>query len=259
MTKIKYLIPNSITAMNLLFGIFAIIAVIDSGSDMDAIMQASWLIVIASLFDGLDGKVARLTNAQSRFGVEFDSIADLAAFVLAPAFISYKIISLAGASSLGVVAVIFYVITGAVRLARFNVLQGDEKKKGLFKGLPTPAGAGNLLAVILFMGHYYGGAIPLEKISSVLLVLLFLTGILMVSNVKYDNIMSMFFVKQRNLLLAGKYPLPFVVFLAYLTVLVITRNVAYFFLPFLIYYHLRAFFLIISEGLTAKKIKSESA
>lgn len=253
----KYFIPNSLTAFNLILGVFAILNVISgSANDYALIMASSWLIVLASIFDGLDGKVARMTNSQSDFGVEFDSIADLCAFVLAPAFVAYKVLCVGGDNlkPISMLAISVYILGGAIRLARFNITQGGETKKGKFFGLPTPAAAGNILAILLFFGHYYKNDVNYSILLPLLLGVLFFSGILMVSNVSYDNIMTMFRLPSKKMYFRGKYSYSLIVFIIFMFISIITKNFPYFIIVSIIFYHVKSWIVITYSVINKNKI-----
>jgi CDP-diacylglycerol--serine O-phosphatidyltransferase len=140
---------------------------------------AAICILISAVFDGLDGKVARATGTTSKFGVEYDSLADLVAFGVAPGLIMY-FWALKPFGRLGWVAAFLFVVCGALRLARFNV-QVETVESKRFVGLPIPAAASMVSATILFFTHMGLSAYRKHTI----LVLIYLLAFLMVSNIKY--------------------------------------------------------------------------
>ena len=137
-----YLLPNLLTTGCLFSGFYAIVAAIDGNFE-----RAGMSVFIAMLFDGLDGRVARLTNTESAFGKEFDSLADMVAFGVAPAIVSYqwgvaRIAEYGRAwGRLGWLAAFFYAVAAALRLARYNTRVGSTDKR-FFEGLPSPSAAG---------------------------------------------------------------------------------------------------------------------
>jgi len=137
-----YLIPSLFTTGNLICGFFSIILTFNG-----KYLEAAYLIILAHLLDGLDGYVARLTKSTSQFGVEFDSLADLISFGLAPAILVYYW-ALVPWKTWGSVAACLFVVCGALRLARFNV-QIKSVEKSHFVGLPTPAAAEMIVAIVL--------------------------------------------------------------------------------------------------------------
>jgi len=170
-----YLLPNLFTMGNLFCGFFAIISAIKG----DYVTAAS-AIIVANLFDILDGKVARMMKATSRFGMEFDSLADLISFGVAPALLIFQW-SLSSFGRFGWLAAFLFVACGALRLARYNV-QAASAEKGVFNGLPIPAAASMAATTVLFTEHL--GATGLER-NVVLLLLCYVLAFLMVSNIKY--------------------------------------------------------------------------
>lgn len=141
-----YLLPNTLTLCGMFCGYFAIMSAINGNY-----VYAAWAIIIATVFDGLDGWIARLTNTSTRFGVELDSLSDLVAFGVAPAVMMYKW-TLMPFGRLGWAASFLFVACGALRLARFNVQTGSASSKA-FKGMPIPGAAAILSSIIIF---YYG-------------------------------------------------------------------------------------------------------
>ncbi|MBI5102352.1 MAG: CDP-diacylglycerol--serine O-phosphatidyltransferase [Nitrospirae bacterium] len=141
-----YLLPNTLTLCGMFCGFFAILSSINGNY-----VYAAWAIIAATIFDGLDGWIARLTNTSTRFGVELDSLSDLVAFGVAPAVMMYKW-TLMPFGRLGWGASFLFVACGALRLARFNVQTGSPGSKA-FKGIPIPAAATILCSVVIF---YYG-------------------------------------------------------------------------------------------------------
>ena len=129
-----YILPNLVTTGSLFAGFYGIVATMNGNYNL-----AAWFILISAIFDGLDGKVARLTGTTSRFGVEYDSLADLVAFGVAPGLLMYAW-ALKPFGKLGWLAAFLYVVCGALRLARFNV-QVDTVESKRFVGLPIPAAA----------------------------------------------------------------------------------------------------------------------
>ncbi|MEA3333246.1 MAG: CDP-diacylglycerol--serine O-phosphatidyltransferase [Pseudomonadota bacterium] len=170
-----YLLPNLFTMGNIFCGFFAMISAIKGDYAI-----AATAIIVANVFDILDGKVARMMNATSRFGMEFDSLADLVSFGVAPALLIFQW-SLSSFGRLGWLAAFLFVACGALRLARYNV-QAETTEKGTFNGLPIPAAASMAATTVLIAEHF--GAIGIEH-NIVLLLLCYGLAFLMVSNVKY--------------------------------------------------------------------------
>ena len=172
-----YLLPNLLTTASLFCGFYALIAATQAHFS-----EAAVAIFIALILDGLDGKVARLTQTTSHFGKEYDSLADLMAFGAAPAFLVYKW-SLTGFGRLGWVAAFLFVVCGALRLARFNV-QTESRDPRYFYGLPIPAAAAVVAGTVLGVEHF---RLSSESAGAISLVLLYLLSYLMVSNLPYRS------------------------------------------------------------------------
>jgi CDP-diacylglycerol--serine O-phosphatidyltransferase len=142
-----YLLPNPLTLCGMFCGFYSIMSAINGN-----FIYAAWAIILANIFDGLDGWIARLTNTTTRFGVELDSLSDLVAFGVAPAVMMYKW-SLVPFGRLGWAAAFLFVACGALRLARFNVQTGSSGSKA-FKGMPIPGAASILASVVIFYYWY---------------------------------------------------------------------------------------------------------
>lgn len=141
-TKLAFFLPNTFTALNMGCGFIAILSSIQG-----EFYRACMFIFLAAIFDSVDGRVARMTNTQSSFGEQFDSLSDLISFGMAPAIIYYfRFLSDAGRA--GIVAAFIFVLCGALRLARFNA-NIDKNKSDYFQGLPIPSGALASLSLIL--------------------------------------------------------------------------------------------------------------
>ncbi len=170
-----YLLPNLLTTANLFCGFYGIIAAINQDFRTAAIA-----ILVSCLCDILDGKVARLTGSISRFGVEYDSLADLVAFGVAPALLVF-LWALEPFGRLGWAAAFLFVACGALRLARFNV-QADSVSKKHFVGLPIPGAAAMVATTVLFF-YRMGGSGPTKHF--LLLAMTYVLGFLMVSGIPY--------------------------------------------------------------------------
>ena len=168
------ILPNACTSMNLLCGYLAVVM-----TSQGEFLAAGWLIMLANIFDILDGRLARLTSVESRFGAELDSLADLVSFGVAPAFLVYTRY-LEHDRIFGLVITGLFVLCGALRLARFNVT--PPAKHDVFQGLPIPAGAGILATMTIFELQFFNFMrIPAMVIPFVVVV----TSFLMVSTVEY--------------------------------------------------------------------------
>lgn len=176
-----YLLPNLLTTAALFAGFYAVVAAMKGLFETAAIA-----IFIAMIADGLDGRVARLTNTQSPFGAQYDSLSDLVAFGIAPALVLYSW-SLSHLGKVGWLVAFVYMAATALRLARFNTQVVD---KNYFQGLPCPSAAG-LLASIVWLGADY--AIQGVTIQFPLALLTVLVGSLMVSTIRYSSFKSVDF------------------------------------------------------------------
>ena len=175
-----YLLPNMITTAGMFSGFYAIVAAMDGRFEAAAVA-----IFIAMVLDGLDGRVARLTNTQSEFGVQYDSLADMVSFGLAPALVVYewslKFMLSVGWAKFGWLAAFIYAASAALRLARFNS-QVATAEKAYFRGLPSPSAAG-VLAGLVWAATDFG--LTGESMVYVAFVLTVSMGLLMVSNIRY--------------------------------------------------------------------------
>lgn len=172
-----YLLPNLFTTGAMFAGFYAITSAINNHWETAAIAM-----FIAMVLDGLDGRVARLTNTQSEFGVQYDSLSDMVSFGVAPAVVMYLWI-LSTMGQLGLFAAFVHMAGGALRLARFNT-QVEVADKRYFQGLPSPAAAAILAGGLWFcIENNYDP----ETIKYLVLVLTITTGLLMVSNFRYSS------------------------------------------------------------------------
>ncbi len=170
-----YLLPNLFTTAALFAGFYAITAAFNQRYEVAAVS-----IFIAMILDGLDGRVARLTNTQSAFGAEYDSMADMISFGAAPALAMY-VWTLAGLGKFGWVAAFVHAAGAALRLARFNTQVATADKR-YFQGLPSPSAAAILAGFIWFSEtHDFSG----ESVRYIASGLALATGLLMVSNFRY--------------------------------------------------------------------------
>jgi len=177
MRKGIYILPNLFTAGSLFAGFYCMVSTLN----YDYKTAALWILA-SSIFDGLDGKVARLTGTASKFGVEFDSLADLVAFGAAPGLLMYAW-ALKPFGRLGWLAAFLFVACAALRLARFNVQVNTVESKR-FVGLPTPAAASMVSATVLLFFHF-GWPSSYKKLA--ILLLIYFLALLMVSNVRYNS------------------------------------------------------------------------
>lgn len=173
-----YMIPNLLTTGNLFSGFYAIISVFNADY-----LIASVAILIASVFDFLDGKSARLVKATSRFGVEYDSLADVISFGVAPGLLIYSW-ALNSYGRIGWLAVFLYTACGALRLARFNT-QTSSSDSRYFTGLPIPVAAAVIASIVLLDHHIL--RIGKEIKPLLILIITYSLAALMVSSVKYRS------------------------------------------------------------------------
>lgn len=168
------LIPSMLTTISLFSGFYAVISAING-----LFFHAAVALLVSAVFDGLDGRVARMTGTSSLFGKEYDSLCDLVAFGVAPAIIVY-LWTLVNYGRYGWLAAFLFVATTALRLARFNVQDTSDNKD--FVGLPCPAAAGTIATTILFCGFM---KISAESMGLYMLALVYGLSYLMVSSVPY--------------------------------------------------------------------------
>lgn len=173
---IAYILPNLFTAASIFTGFYAIALALTH-----EFTTAAWFIFLALIFDGLDGRVARMTNTASHFGVEFDSLADMVAFGVAPAFILYLYVGEAY-GRIGIVVSALFIIFGAVRLARFNVTT-SRIEPSVFIGLPIPTAAVMISIAVLVLEHYP----HYHHYKILVLPFAVILSILMVSNIRYPS------------------------------------------------------------------------
>ncbi len=173
-----YLLPNLFTTGALFAGFYSIVASINEQFEAAAIA-----IFVAMVLDGMDGRIARMTNTQSDFGVQYDSLSDMVSFGLAPALVMYQW-ALFGMGKFGWLAAFVYTASAALRLSRFNT-QAASLDKRFFQGLPSPAAAA-VLAGMIWCGSVYD---LIDDTTSLVFCLpvTVIVGILMVSNIRYHS------------------------------------------------------------------------
>ena len=174
--------------MNLFFGFYSVVCAIDG-----QFKTAAVAILIAAVFDALDGKIARATHTLSRFGAEFDSLADLVSFGMAPALMMYLWI-LQPMGRLGWLAAFLFMACGALRLARFNT-NLDQSSDGHFVGLPIPAAAGMNAVIVLFVVDL---GLEMSFNHFPVLILMYGLSFLMVSSIKYFSLKKIELFRSMN-------------------------------------------------------------
>ncbi|REL26017.1 CDP-diacylglycerol--serine O-phosphatidyltransferase [Thalassotalea euphylliae] len=172
-----YLLPNLLTTAGLFSGFYAVVSSMNGHFEAAAVA-----IFVAMIFDGLDGRVARITNTQSEFGAEYDSMADMVSFGIAPGLVTYNW-ALSGMGKFGWLAAFVFVAGAALRLARFNTQVGVADKR-YFQGLASPAAAG-VIASIVWVGTEY--QVNGQDYGFAMGILTIITGLLMVSNFRYNS------------------------------------------------------------------------
>ncbi|MFA4917774.1 MAG: CDP-diacylglycerol--serine O-phosphatidyltransferase [Thermodesulfovibrionales bacterium] len=177
MRKGIYLLPNTLTLCSMLLGFYSILSTLKGNY-----VYAAWAILFATIFDGLDGWVARLTNSTTKFGIELDSLSDLVSFGVAPAVLMYKW-ALVPFGRIGWAAAFWFMACGALRLARYNVQMGSTESKS-FTGMPIP-GAATIIASLVLFYHEMSDIPPGKNI--LILGLTVLLAFLMVSTLKYHG------------------------------------------------------------------------
>lgn len=177
-----YLLPNLFTTAAMFGGFYAIIAAMNG-----KYVAAAVAVFIAMILDGLDGRIARLTQTSSDFGAEYDSLSDMVSFGLAPALVMYEwsLVTMKTMGwqwgKLGWLAAFFYATTAALRLARFNTMVGTADKR-FFQGLPSPTAAALMMGCIWVMEEW---GVSGEQVRILAFLLTIIAGSLMVSNVSY--------------------------------------------------------------------------
>lgn len=178
MKKGIYLLPNSLTLCGMFFGFSSILFAIKGD-----FINSALFIMIAVIFDGLDGWVARLTNSNTKFGIELDSLSDLVAFGVAPAVLLYKW-AIAPFGRIGFAAAFLFTACGALRLARYNIQMGSTESKA-FTGMPIPGAATVIATLVLFYYEIWEG-LPQKNIF--ILILTIFLSILMVSTLRFHGL-----------------------------------------------------------------------
>jgi len=189
MRKGIYILPNLITLSSMFAGFYSVVSSLNSDYE-----HAAWAILVASIFDLLDGWVARVTHTATRFGIEMDSLADVISFGVAPGILAYTW-TLSSFGRIGWLGSFFLVACAALRLARFNIQMGSTEKKH-FTGLPTPASALVIATTVLAYPEIIEilEKLRLDRLADAagkdywVLALTFILAGLMVSNITYHSL-----------------------------------------------------------------------
>lgn len=218
-------LPNIITILGLLSGVYSIMISVGSAAGnarIDQFVLASYFLILAAVFDGLDGKVARMVKGSSDFGVQLDSLCDLVSFGVAPAILVYEWL-LRDFERLGLMAIFLFIASGALRLARFNVQSGIVSSK-YFVGLPIPAAAAFIASSVIFIE-----AIGADKEKAFLqiffLVSIYVLAFLMVSTIPFFSFKKIDYFKQRQFL-------SLVLIVIIISILVIKFEIVFFLMVF---------------------------
>lgn len=180
-----FLLPSLLTTGNLFSGFFAMLLSVEG-----RYTEAALAIYVAMIMDLLDGRVARLIKATSQFGVEFDSLADVVSFCVAPAFLIHSF-ALSQLSRPAWFGAFLFVICGALRLARFNVQTGSVDRR-FFVGLSTPAAAGVIVSTVMLLSH-----VPLERWQLITIAVgTYIVALLMVSTFRYWSFKEINFARR---------------------------------------------------------------
>ncbi|MFT4862459.1 MAG: CDP-diacylglycerol--serine O-phosphatidyltransferase [Pseudohongiellaceae bacterium] len=200
-----YLLPNLLTLAALFAGFYAVIAGMSGNFN-----EAGWAILIAGICDGLDGRIARLTNTQSAFGAQFDSLSDMVSFGVAPSLIMFSW-GFGPLERVGWAASFIYMSCAAIRLARFNV-QLESVDKRFFVGLQSPLAAA-IVTFVPWVAHKYGVEVT-AGVAYMSAILTVFVGLLMISNYKYFSFKELHF----------RGTVPFLVFIFAVVLLVVVAQ-----------------------------------
>ena len=236
----RAVVPTLFTVLNMFCGFLSIVQVSEG-----KFVEAGYFILLAGVFDSLDGVMARLTKSSSQFGVQIDSLSDVVSFGAAPAFLVYKL-HLFHLGTIGIIISSLLVILGGIRLARFNVqLVGFDKD--YFRGLPIPASA---IAIVSYVLTFAIDGNRFEGFAGTFLPYLVIAlSLIMVSTIKYDTLPKL---SKKEII---KHPIRFISFSFSVLIIVFTKGEAVFYLfsVFIVFGILRQLF-----GLMKQRGKSES-
>ncbi len=217
MRKGIYILPNTLTLCGMFCGFYAILV-----SFKGLYIYGAWAILIANIFDGLDGWVARATHSTTKFGIELDSLSDLVAFGIAPAVLIYSW-GLHPFGRFGWGAAFFFVLCGALRLARYNVQMGSAESK-TFTGMPIPGAAIVVASFVLFYSEVWGN---LTGRQYVVLFLPFLLAALMVSTLRYHGIKEIDLRRRKPFWLLVAIVVAFVLIFMYPEIVIFIFSIIY--------------------------------
>jgi CDP-diacylglycerol--serine O-phosphatidyltransferase len=175
-----FLLPHLVTTAGLFFGFYAIVQAFNDKPDLAALG-----IVLAAVCDAFDGRLARLTHSTSRFGLEYDSIADTVSFGVAPAMLAFSAGNLQALGRTGWVMAFLFTACAALRLARFNV--ASSRYRGRFEGLPSPAGAGMVATTVWFVGFLREFGLEFSIPAGFIAAGTAILGLLMVTAIPYRS------------------------------------------------------------------------
>lgn len=212
-----YILPNLFTTGNIFCGVYSLALVLRGNPELYP--RAAWFLLLAMVFDFIDGQLARLYRATSRFGVELDSLADFLSFGVVTTILAYQVV-LKDFKGFGVGIAFLYIVFTALRLARFNI-QVNKEEKTDFKGLPSPVSSGVILSFFIFNDHFNLG---LELAIPFLMIVL---SSLMVTNLTYPTLLSLH--------LRQKQPFLYLVAVILMLVILIAHHQAGVFLGFMLY------------------------
>ena len=215
----RSIVPNLFTLMNLFMGFTSIVY-----SAKGEFEQAAWLILVAAIFDMLDGVVARLLKAASELGAEMDSLCDAVSFGVAPSFMLYNVYFYQF-DDIGILVASLPALAGVVRLARFNIQLTSLEDKLYFRGMPIPSAALVIVTYVIF--YHRTDIIPDYLKDYIIFAVTISTALIMISNIKFDNLPrpTKKSFKQR--------PVAFIVFIIGFTVCAVTRGEMIF--PFMVF------------------------
>ncbi len=216
----KIFLPNLFTMLNMFCGFFAIIEIFQKNYVIGA-----WLLIIASIFDALDGKIARSLNTLSKFGTEFDSLADLVSFGIGPSILVYAVY-FNQLGNLGILLSFIPLSCGAFRLARFNITPVSLKKE-MYLGLPIPLYAITVASFVIINYEYWDAM----KLNNLFIPIILLLSILLVSHVKYDKLPKFKIIKNKN------NDTKFIIALLYFGIALLFKGKAIFLLMMVLIFH----------------------